>query len=174
MKVESQEKQPLHVFVEVGTNQLPVTFMGEKRFGGENDMYIGIDVKKKDVVMAKQVHEFGPKGQHATFVQASAEQLPLKDESAEEMFFGNVFGDPSIDTGAMSTFLSEAERVLKQGGQLIIKETNTPIDIEELRNLLSWHHFREERVITTEDKNWKEELRPYEKIPFGAPDAYLM
>lgn len=173
-KVESQEKQPLHVFVEVGTHQLPVTFIGNKRFDDENDMYIGIDVEKSKVVEARQMHEFGSKEQRATFVQASAEQLPLKNESAEEMFFGNVFGDPSIYMAEKEKFLNEAERVLKQDGQLIIKETNTPLDIKKMRELLVGRPFREECVLTPEDKNWEEELQTYQRISFGGRSEYLM
>ena len=166
--------QPMRVFVEVGTNELPITFIGKRQFESENDMYIGIDVKKSEVISARQMHEFGPKGQHAIFMQASAEQLPLKNESVGEIFFGNVFGDPSILIPEKGTFLSEAERVLKQDGQLVIKETNTPLNIKKLRELLAGRSFHEDRMLTPEDKSWKEEIQKYESIAFGARDSYLM
>lgn len=171
-KVENEEKQPMKVFVEVGTNMLPVSFMGTKKFDAQ-EKYVGFDIKKNEIVSARDMHALARGGENADFIQGSGERLPMKDGSADELLFGNVFGDPSLPA-SKARLLDEAERVLKVGGKLVIKETNTPFDLEPMRELLRGRALREERTFTMKDKEWANELQQYERTGFAAPNSFLM
>ena len=158
--IERKEEPATKVFVEVGTNQLPVTFMAKREFK-DNELYVGIDTDAEMVRFAR--HATG-EGQNATFIEARGEELPLKNESVGEIFFGNVFGAPRIPDHKKVKFLDEAERVLKPDGLLVIKETNTPPAFAKLAKLFEGRSLHEERKVTPKDKEWLEELRKYEDL----------
>lgn len=168
---EHAEPTP-RVFVEVGTNVLPVSFMGTKKFDA-HEKYVGFDIRKGEIAGARQAHTVAHGGENADFIQGSGERLPMKDESADELLFGNVFGDPSLPA-SKARLLDEAERVLKIGGKLVIKETNTPFDLEHMRALLANRALHEERTLTMEDKEWAKELQAYERAGFAAHNSFLM
>lgn len=157
--VVEKEKSPRRVFVEVGTSEVPVPRLGTKKFS-DGDIYIGVDVKKSSVRRAKEVIR---ENKNIYFLQADAEQLPVGDSSTDELYFGNVFGDPSISVDEKRKFLKEAERVLKDGGRLVIKETNTPLAVDDLRELLEGRNLEQEKFLTPKDKNWNEEVKLYHK-----------
>ncbi len=169
--IEKKEEPATKVFVEVGTNQLPVTFMAKREFK-DNEMYVGIDT---DAEMVRFARHATREGQNATFIEARGEQLPLKNESVDEIFFGNVFGAPRIPEHKKAKFLDEAERVLKTGGSLVIKETNTPPDFAKLMKLFAGRNLHEERKLTPKDKEWIEELHKYENLGLITDDSsYLV
>ena len=169
--IEKKKEEPVtKVFVEVGTNQLPVTFMAKREFK-DNEMYVGIDTDAEMVRFAR--HATG-KGQNTTFIEARGEQLPLKNESIDEILFGNVFGAPRISEQKKVQFLDEAERVLKTDGLLVIKETNTPPDFAKLSKLFAGRNVREERKLTPKDKEWIEELRKYENLGLITDDSSFL
>ena len=161
-KTSQEIQKPRRFFVEVGTNEIPVMVMGEKKFGPE-DTYIGIDLMMaKD---AKQKTElFGKQPSNYLFITAQGERLPLKGETADELYFGNVFGDPSIPAGAKNKFLQEARRALKKDGLLIVKETNTPLDLNEMKELLRKNMFQAEKIVTPRDADWAEATAPYDVV----------
>jgi len=173
----AEEPKPKRVFVEVGTNSLPVTYIGSREFA-EDEVYVGIDKNLENVRRAKEITELERTQQNFHFVQADAAQLPLKNESAGEVFLGNVLGDPSISPIAKERFLEEAKRVLQRAGALVVKETNTPADRSFVEGLLTRHGFAVERVIDKESGEWRQNVDPYQKAFYdstlGAEDSYLM
>ena len=162
-KKEKKEASPRRVFVEVGTHQMPVPLLGSRKFE-ENDVYIGIDIKKHRVKEARRrVERLRPENRKARFISADAEHLPLKDSSVDELYFGNVLGVPSISEEDRIKFLDEAERVLRKEGRLIIKETNTPLAVDDLRELLEGRSLEQEKFLTPKDKDWNEEVELYHR-----------
>lgn len=161
-KAFEENLKPHRVFVEVGTNEIPVTAMGERKFGPE-DTYIGIDLtmaedaKRTTEALSKQPSNY-------LFITAIGERLPLKEGVADELYFGNVFGDPSIPDGTKDKFLQEARRALKKDGLLIVKETNTPLDQEEMKSFLRKNMFEVEKIVTPRDADWAEATAPYDMV----------
>ena len=98
---ESLEKHPRKVFIEIGTNSSPATFMGNKDF--KENTYIGIDINYDNSLRAKEATEITTEenDENLHFINADAEKLPIADSSVDELYFGNVFGDPSIKTKSL-------------------------------------------------------------------------
>ncbi len=178
-KAEKESPQK-RVFVEVGTNKAPVPFAGRKEFGS-NDVYIGIDLAEesvrgareyvKDAAAAAERDESGKN--NLFFLSADAKSLPLREKSVDELYFGNVFGYPAIEPPELLNFLSEARRVLKSSGKIIIKENNTPADLEFLRKMLKQKGFAVKKLVRAGDKNWEEEISLYDKYP-PVRDSYIL
>ncbi|OHA04480.1 MAG: hypothetical protein A2934_00795 [Candidatus Sungbacteria bacterium RIFCSPLOWO2_01_FULL_47_10] len=90
------ERTPKRVFIEIGTRDFPVSWAGDKKFG-ENDIYIGLDLGVSRPWEARDNTESVDKLQdNMHFLRADASRLPVGGETTDEIFFGNVFGDPSI------------------------------------------------------------------------------
>ena len=161
---ESGEKIPKKVFVEVGTNSIPVPFIGNKNF--ENEIYIGIDLEHENSIDAKKVTKIiGEKhADNVHFINADAESLPISSDSVDELYFGNVFGDPQIKSKILEKFLEEATRVLRVGGKVSIKETNTPAKIEKVVDMLERHGFEMERRLTPSSQDWQDGVRDYDWV----------
>ncbi|MEK7464315.1 MAG: methyltransferase domain-containing protein [Patescibacteria group bacterium] len=173
--VEKETKR--RVFVEIGTHVLPVTWQGAKKFNKDN-IYIGIDISGERVRRAKEkslmiAEGVGSDKDSLNFINASADKLPLADSSADEVFLGNVLGDPGIKPiDKKKAFLKEAERILKEGGRLIIKENNTPLDYEGLRKVLEGTMFSPEKFLTPKDAEWDKEIAKYERIAVGTEEHW--
>ena len=163
--IESEKSPPLkRIFIELGTNSVPVTFLGNKTFG-ENETYIGIDIDPKNIAKAKEFTEsIHDKQKNVYFIQADAERLPIGDHSADEVFLGNVLGDGSISLAKKEKFLEEAKRILRENGTIVIKETNSPMEIIDLDSLLKESHLYLEKSVRMEDPDWEKEIKPYHDI----------
>lgn len=154
------------VFVEVGTHNLPVTWLGSKKFG-KNETYIGIDASHDKIREAKEFTEQDRPQENIYFLNADAEHLPLKNASADEVFFGNVFGDPSITDQEKDKFMQEAKRILDQGGRIVIKETNTPASRQYLKHLFEKHGLKVARILETESPQWAKTVKAYDRVAAG-------
>lgn len=163
-----EERKPKRVFVEIGTGTLPLPRSGKREFG-EDEIYVGIDIDWHNLAEGKGKTE---QSHHDTkekyfFVNADAKELPLRGESADEIFFRNVFGDPSITKSDKLHFLKEARRILVSGGTLVVKETSTPLDRNILTAILGESGFNIEKAIdetsgyfSARVKHEREFLRP--------------
>ena len=85
-------------------------------------MYIGIDQVSEQRNDARE---------HVHYVKGRGEQLPVRDESMNEVVLRNVFGDPTIDAKVKEDMISEIIRVLKSEGILKIIEAITGEVAEE-------------------------------------------
>ncbi len=173
------------IFIEIGTNILPITFVGGKRIKN-SEIYIGLDKNLENIKQAKKISDsikdFKKHKGKIFFINADATHLPFKENFADELYFGNVFGDPSISLSDKIKFIKEAIRVLKQGGIIIIKEDNTPIDMEILKKLLNSEGFDIKKIVKPTDANWHEELnlytvayaKNYNLLRKYAPNAFIL
>lgn len=164
---QETEKEPKKVFLEIGTSQLPVSWIGAKRF--EDTVYIGIDLDDRDIKAAKDSSRDGvfrkkskQELKNLNFIKADATETPLKDNSVDEVFIGNVAG--AISNWITKKILGEARRVIKPTGKLVIKETNTPEDLELLKNTLMREGFSIEKIVTSNSSDLEEAIDPYEHL----------
>ena len=98
------------------------------------------------------------------FVHGDARKLPLKTESADEIFMGNVLGDPSISGSDKEAMLKEARRGIKSGGRLIIRETYTPLRLKNVEELCRKAGFMVEKVITGKNNEEMTELKRFNRF----------
>lgn len=163
-EVKEGHEGPKRVFVEIGPRAQPVTWMGRRHFG-ENDMYIGIDIDERELRDAPEVTDPAHTSENIHFLAGDARKLPLKENSVHEIYFGNVFGDSvHIRDSDREQFVTEAKRVLKTGGELIIKETASPISQSSIGDLLLRYGFAVEKVIRPTDAGWEEMVGQYDLL----------
>jgi|SRR3989344_1198765 len=160
---ESHEHYPKRVFIEVGTYSLPIPWQGSRKFE-ESETYIGIDVNPENLEHAQELSKLNfPGSKNLHFIRADGVNLPLPDKSVDEIFFGNVFGD-NLFPSAKDKLIEEAKRVLKGTGRIIVKETNTPLPLEEFRDLLQKHGLYVEKGVTAHSLEWVEVVELFENI----------
>jgi hypothetical protein len=89
---ENQSKDRF-LTVEIGTSQNPISSYSEDRWedfmNDPNVRYVGIDINEEDIRKVAS-HSWDNRKK---FTVADGEQLPLKDEIADEVVLANVFGD---------------------------------------------------------------------------------
>lgn len=162
-KNKEAEPQIKKVFIELGSGNAPVSWAGKKEFD-ENEIYVGIDRASADLLEAKErMEEVGAENKNIHFVQTNIKTLPLKNHSADEVFLGNVLGDPSIKDAEKDKFIEEAKRVLKENGRIVIKETYTPPDYKYLKDFIKKHGLSVEKGADINNPEWKELVEPYDK-----------
>ncbi|MBI3627464.1 MAG: class I SAM-dependent methyltransferase [Candidatus Sungbacteria bacterium] len=160
----SEEGRPRRVFIDLGTNSLPVTAMGSREFS-EDETYIGVDKSRK---YARQNQELAkddfPENENIHFLQADAKKLPVRNESVDEVFLGNLLGSSNISEEEKNKFLQEAKRILKTGGKVIVKETNTPALPQDFVDMARRNGFILEKAVSANSPEWPEAVRPYEAV----------
>lgn len=180
---EIKEQTPKKVFVEIGTYSSAVTWIGNRGFGPD-ELYIGVDINKENASSSRSatnvyMKDRGQDTSNMLFVNADARRMPVKDGSADEVFIGNVLGDPLIRDVDKERFISEAERMMSENGRLIIKENNTPADIAKVRKFLEKNNLKEEKIITNQSPEWNEAIRQYQRAGPGVgeaaiPDSFIL
>src|SRR3989344_8058812 len=86
----------MRVFVDFGAGRHPVAEVDTKRFQG-NEMYIAVDYdidelrRGKEALSKKQVGDIKT---NALFVHTEKGKVPVEDQTVDEIYFGNVFGEP--------------------------------------------------------------------------------
>ncbi len=144
-QLSQAEKIKEHLIVEIGSGVAPFLDHASPKFKehfikNPNILYFGLDIEPYDVEFAEETtrynleHELGEEaGKRFAFIEADGSQLPIKDNSADELILSNVLGDPRIDRDQgdepgeiKKKMLQEAHRALKPGGYLTILEDTTP------------------------------------------------
>lgn len=160
---ENKETAPKKVFIELGTHDYPVSWAGTKKFG-ENEIYVGVDIDAEALKEDKRrTMRDDEENGNIHFIHANARNLPLADRIADEVFLGNVLGAPYVTDLNKDKFIEEAKRILKPGGRIIIKETNTPTDLRYLDTLIRRHELAVEKGATPKSPEWAELIEPYDK-----------
>ena len=159
-----KELKPKKVFIEVGTHDYPVSWVGKKEFG-KNDIYVGLDLDEGRLREGREsTDSVGKLKKNIYFLRSDAGELPFGNETSGEVFLGNVFGDPSIPDRKKESFLKEAKRILKKGGRIIIKETNTPYSKKSLEELSQKYGFVIEKMIQLSSPEWEKEVSVYDQL----------
>ena len=161
---ESEDIKNKKVFIELGAGNIPVSWVGKREFK-ENEIYIGIDRASGDLEEARErTREDREENTNTHFVQADIRKLPVSDHAADEVFLGNVLGDPSIKDAEKDKFIEEAKRILKKGGKIIIEETYTPPNFKWIDDFIKRHGLFVEKGADSGNQKWKETVDPYNKI----------
>lgn len=94
----------------------------------------------------------------------------LPEEVADEVFLGNVFGDPHVSYSRENTerLLGEVTRLLLPGGKVIIRETITPEYSWNLSKSLEKSSLHETAHIEPNAPEWNE----MEEVFNGAQDSF--
>ena len=147
---------PKRIFVEIGNGFSSVARVGGLEFK-DNNYYVGVDLGQKD-------HSKGVSSKNVFFVEAKGQNLPFENSSVDEIFLGNVLGDPDIHTDVLGSILSQAKRALKKGGVLIILETYTPrrdLGYRTVDYVLGHRGFKKIREVKFGDPDFKQEMDKY-------------
>ena len=182
-------------FVEVGTNANPVPAIGTKEFS-ENEIYIGLDISPLQAKTASrmpltsEVAEGRRKGpevkKNMFFIAADGRHLPLENQTVDELYFGNVFGDPSIAPDFLKGptaqgrqmaegLVDEVKRALRPDGKVIVMENNTPANLPFLRRIFLERGFEIKKMVREEERaRWPQEIVLYDKIRRSVPGSYLI
>ena len=177
------EKGPAaKTFVEIGLYQgATIPYIGNGRFKkgkNDNNLYIGIDLRSDRVRDAKEDAESMRvdihKKDNMLFIHGDARKLPLKTESADEIFMGNVLGDLSISGSDKEAMLKEARRGIKSGGRLIIREIYTPLRLKSVEELCRKAGFMVEKVITGKNEEEITELKRFNRFERGDLYGYAL
>ena len=169
-----RERAPKRVFVEIGTHSLAASWMGSDAVRPD-DLYIGVDLHRSLLETSRDLTQgHGKMNENRLFVQADAEHMPVRDGVVHEVYLGNVMGDPAISLRAKDRFLAEARRIVADDGRVVIKENNTPAELDDVRRLLRTHGFIVEGFIESRSPGWDDAVRPYHrsaaeegKMPFA-------
>lgn len=180
--IETRNRQPKRVFVEVGCGKIPAPALGTKEIS-DDQIYIGIDLDKNNVDMAPYslLDQKIEKG-NIHFIQADGQKLPIPNNSIDEIYFGDVLSSGfSVTDDVRKRLIQEAHRVLRKNGDIIIKEIiggETVLPISTLSLILSQNGFKVEKIVKASDARWKDEISPYESpdgCAFEIPkDGYLL
>lgn len=155
----AEKLQPTRVFVELGPSRIPVPAIGERAFN-EKNVYIGIDRNREALAEGREEMDRGNPNVH--FLAGDVRELPVRDGTADEVFLGNILGDPGITLQRKLQFMNEAKRILKPGGTIIVKETHTPIRLQEFDDIVRQHGFALMKGVPEESEKWAEAIKPYE------------
>ncbi|MBP6859928.1 MAG: methyltransferase domain-containing protein [Candidatus Magasanikbacteria bacterium] len=113
------------IIVEVGTDGKPFFLIGHRKLKPD-ELYISID---QDISRARATDRMAHRlnVENTMAVNADARTLPFADSTVDEMVFTNVFGEGGKTApNYFDSMLTEAVRVLKKNGTILITETYTP------------------------------------------------
>ena len=139
-----------HTICDVNLKGKDILEVGSGRGGGasfitryhEPSSYVGLDFSKKLIRFCDKNHSLPG----LSFVYGNAENLPLDDMSFDAIV--NI--ESSRDYGNMDKFLSEAYRVLRPGGFLLLSDLRTTEGNELLRNQFKdagFNIIKEENIV---------------------------
>ena len=168
--------KPRKVFLEVGLDERfgnqPLLF-NKGAVLEDHDIYIGLDCD--EIVINSTLIQYGMEGLQDSgkhkffFIHADAAKVPLRQGSVDTVYFSNVFGSPAE---RREEFLSEASRVIKPTGQIVIFENITPEDADDwlapespskvtLKDKLKENHFEIVEKIGPTDPGWESKLKEF-------------
>ena len=100
------------------------------------------------------------------FVEADGRNLPIADGSVDEVYIGNLFGEPARNQNAKLEIFLELKMIISENGQVVVVETltpkATPFSLDELPALLDQNGFEIVDLVTQDDEEkWKKEIAQY-------------
>ncbi len=180
---EGKEKErSKRVILEIGPGPLPFYIDGERKID-KDEIYFGIEPNRKSAQWASEM--VSAEDGEATILRARGQELPIKNDYIDEVIIKNVFGEPEEKitiTRLMENFAKELQRVVKNGGKIIIVETNTPFytPTKDIAQVFARYGFKvnKELFLRPLDGNvneeTKQELKKYELLSFAHPRSYLL
>ncbi len=154
---EKRGLKPRKIYLDLGNFVFPFPETGLKEIPAD-EMYVGVDLKQ---ALPNSMY---PNNFH--FVEADGRNLPLADGSIDEVYVGNLFGEPSRGQKSKLEILPELNRILSENGQVVVAETltpkATPFSLEELPGILDKEGFEIVDLVTQDDEEkWKKEISQY-------------
>ncbi len=154
---EKRGLKPRKIYLDLGNFVFPFPETGLKEILAD-EMYVGVDIKQH------LDNSHYPNNFH--FVEADGRDLPIADGSIDEVYVGNLFGEPSRDQSLKLELLPELKRILSENGQVVVAETLTPkaatFSLDELPALLDKQGFEIIDLVTQDDEEkWKKEIAQY-------------
>lgn len=169
-----EQERPPYTYVEIGTGTNSMPNYSNVEFG-EDNQYIGVDISKKEIDSAHRVgrlyRDKEPEG--VSFVQADGRELPLPAESVDEVILNTLTTSPEVwneimarsedasDGFVFHEMMSEAKRVLRPGGKLVIKDQHDPRPEGQYIPVLEMNGFRILGVLEVGDEHWESEAGKY-------------
>lgn len=190
-----------HVTLEFGTGDMPLfESQSEQSFNADN-LYIGVNLdSKQHNHLAEKVESIdGFAVLSEKNEDGNIDQLPIPDKSIDTVFMANVFGEPdsehimesfkhsdglykgNSDINSKTETLSEAKRLLKEDGRIVVLENNTPYqagfsgNYDSMVKLLTDSGFNVVAAINQKDDDWEELVTQFAKpVEWWSYGSYLV
>lgn len=193
--------QAERITVEFGTGDMPLFESQDTQVFNAQNLYIGVNIdSNQHKFLADKVEGIdGFAVLSEKDEEGHIEQLSLPDQSIDTVFMANVFGEPdskhimepfkhadglykgNTDLNSKIATLHEAERLLKEGGRIVILENNTPYaagfsgKFETMTTLLEQAGFHVIDAINQKSDNWEEIVSPFAKpVEWWSHGSYLV
>ncbi len=154
---EKRGLKPRKIYLDLGNFVFPFPETGLKEIPAD-EMYVGVDINQhlNNVQYPNNFH----------FVEADGRSLPIADGSIDEVYVGNLFGEPSRNQSLKLELFPELKRILSDNGQIVVAETLTPkaatFNLDELPGILDKQGFEIVDLVTQDDEEkWKKEIAQY-------------
>lgn len=178
-----------HVTVEFGTGNMPLFESQNGQTFNAQNLYIGVNLDtKQHKHLAEKIEDIDGFAVLSEKDEAgNINQLPIHDESVDTVFMANVFGEPdsehimepfkhsdglykgNSDITSKTETLKEAERLLKEGGRIVVLENNTPYEsgisgkYDSMVKLLEDNGFQIVDAINQKDDAWEQLVSQFAK-----------
>ncbi|MHB8871377.1 MAG: class I SAM-dependent methyltransferase [Candidatus Doudnabacteria bacterium] len=154
---EKRDLKPRKIYLDLGHFVFPFPETGLKEIPAD-EMYVGVDIRQH------LNNSRYPDNFH--FVEADGKDLPIADGSIDEVYVGNLFGEPSQGQKSKLEILPELKRILSDNGEVVLAETltpkATPFSLDELPSILDKYGFEVVDLVTQDDEEkWKREISQY-------------
>lgn len=118
--------------LEIGPSVSPQLSLLRDDLRGENQVYI----ERSPRFLKELKKNVNPN----TVMRGDAQKLMLQNESVDIIFASALFGQasrPDVNVGDFQQIAAEWARVIKKGGKVVILETSTPANKENIINIFS-------------------------------------
>jgi ubiquinone/menaquinone biosynthesis C-methylase UbiE len=135
--IKRKEKKEPEIWVDIGAGINPLGALLEKLGELKGKVYIGIDINLNKLLINRNFFKLlEVKAKKILHIVATAEKLPIENDSCDQVFLANFLGDPKISPTIKEKVLLEIIRILKPDGLLNIIEIYTPPQKEEVIKMI--------------------------------------
>jgi len=116
------EKNEPELILEIGPGTFPILKVSEKvkQKIAKGAAYVGVDLGEDGRIDTERFNR--ATASHGKIVIGDLKSLPIKSDSANEIWALNVFGKLEREVNKKEKYIQELTRVLKSGGRVIIGE----------------------------------------------------